>query len=72
MALQFNQSQSWVSMLKPGVHYTIAYPSYNPASVAKYAASKIGSGAFTSVDLGLYDNYQAAAKACQDDATANP
>jgi hypothetical protein len=73
-SLQFNLMQCWVAWQKEAMLYWINYPVHTSVGAAQYQAVKyhvpIEEG--QPIELGLYDNYNAAAKACDDDATANP
>jgi hypothetical protein len=70
--MQFNQSQKWLASAQASYIYQIDYPVYHPEDpfLIEYGALKHKTGSAEMVDLGRYATYEAAVKACEDDAAA--
>ena len=69
----FVPQQSWVASVKSGYIYRIDYPTFdvNDPGHLQYVAFRQNMFGMPPVDLGLFDAYDDAAKACQDHAEAN-
>jgi hypothetical protein len=66
----FYQDQVFTARIK-GVTYQIVYPFCVDDTVAQYCAIK-GNATIPPTVIGYFDNYNAAVKACDDDASKLP
>lgn len=70
----FAPLQSWIACVRAGYIYKIDYPVFDVSDPSRiqYGVLRYKMFEMEMIDLGRHDNYELAAKACQDHADADP
>jgi hypothetical protein len=73
MTIAFKPLQSWIACVQAGYVYKIDYPVFdvNDPSRLRYGALRYKTTELVMIDLGRFDAYDDAVKACQDHADAD-